>query len=63
MTTLNDPLSIRDGHLHIEACDVVKLAEEFGTPFYFLGRKPGTILNYWKFTIVLILMGDWCGSV
>ena len=28
------PLSIRDGHLFIEDCDTVELAEQFGTPLF-----------------------------
>ncbi len=37
MTTtrrIDDALSIREGHLFIEGCDTVDLAERFGTPLY-----------------------------
>jgi diaminopimelate decarboxylase len=39
MNTLNYPLSIRDGHLHIEECDVVELAREFGTPLFVVSER------------------------
>jgi diaminopimelate decarboxylase len=39
MNALNDPLSIRDGHLHIEECDVVELAKEFGTPLFVVSER------------------------
>lgn len=39
MNTLNDPLSIRDGHLYIEDCDAVELAREFGTPLFVVSER------------------------
>ena len=39
MTTLNDPLSIRDGHLYIEDCDAAELAREFGTPLFVVSER------------------------
>lgn len=34
MTRIDDALSITEGHLFIEGCDTVELAERFGTPLY-----------------------------
>ncbi len=34
MTQINPPLSIRNGHLFIEDCDTVALAQRFGTPVF-----------------------------
>ena len=36
---LFDPLSIRDGHLFVEGCDTVDLAEKFGTPLFIVSEK------------------------
>ncbi len=34
MNQLNDVLTVRNGHLYIEDCDTVELAERFGTPLF-----------------------------
>ncbi len=34
MHALNDVLTVRNGHLYIEDCDTVELAERFGTPLF-----------------------------
>ena len=39
MNPLNKPLSIRDGHLYIEDCDVTELAKEFGTPLFVVSER------------------------
>ncbi|MGZ4126027.1 MAG: hypothetical protein ACXVQU_10795, partial [Actinomycetota bacterium] len=31
---IDECLSVRDGHLFVEACDAVQLARRFGTPVY-----------------------------
>jgi|TARA_B110000211_G_scaffold219407_1_gene265128 diaminopimelate decarboxylase len=36
---LHYPLSIRDGHLFIEDCDTVELAERFGTPLFVVSES------------------------
>jgi diaminopimelate decarboxylase len=39
MNSFNDPLSIRNGHLYFEDCDVVELAKEFGTPLFVVSER------------------------
>ena len=38
VVAIDDCLSIRDGHLWIETCDVVELARTFGTPIHVLSE-------------------------
>jgi diaminopimelate decarboxylase len=35
---IDDALSVRDGHLFVEGCDAVDLADRFGTPIYVLSE-------------------------
>ena len=35
----NDILSVRNGHLYIEECDAVELAERFGTPLFVVSES------------------------
>ena len=35
----DSPLSIRNGHLFVEDCDTVALAEEFGTPLFVVSES------------------------
>ena len=37
-TAFDECLSIRDGHLWIEACDTVELAQRFGTPIHVISE-------------------------
>lgn len=39
MRSIDECLSIRDGHLFIEECDVVDLAQRFGTPVFVISEK------------------------
>ena len=39
MTQLSESLSIREGRLFIEDCDVTELAEEFGTPLFIVSEQ------------------------
>jgi len=48
MNTLNDPLSIRDGHLFIEDCDTVELARQFGTPLFVVSERR-LVANYHRY--------------
>ena len=38
-TQLSESLSIREGRLFIEDCDVADLAEEFGTPLFIVSEQ------------------------
>jgi diaminopimelate decarboxylase len=39
ITRIDDCLSTRDGHLYIEECDTVDLAQQFGTPIFVLSEN------------------------
>ena len=39
MKQISDSLTIRDGHLFIEGCDVPTLAQEFGTPVFVISES------------------------
>src|SRR4029079_6333437 len=36
---IDDCLSVRGGHLFVEACDAVELATRFGTPLYLMSEN------------------------
>ena len=48
MNKLNEPLSIRDGHLYVEDCDTVELAREFGTPLFVVSERR-LVENYHRY--------------
>lgn len=45
---INEYLSIRNGHLFIEDCDTVKLAEKFGTPLFVISESH-LVKNYHEY--------------